>query len=72
MSDKFISRVLLLLFLSGLAFIFAPVFSGNVIIHDDLNIAIPETRSLLTEPGTVRYRIQDTGKTCEGETVTPN
>mgnify|MGYP001407519874 CR=1 FL=1 len=65
MSDKILSRILLFVFFGILGFIFAPVFSGTTLIHDDFDIAIPEQRSLLQGPGTTEFRAQDTGETCK-------
>ena len=65
MSDRILSRILLLVFLSALGFIFAPVFSGTMVYHDDIDIAIPEQGPLFKEPGSVQFREDDTGRACE-------
>jgi len=65
MSEKLLSKAILFLFLGILGFIFTPVFSGTVLVHDDFDIAIPEQDSLLQRPGTTELRTHDTGEICK-------
>ena len=65
MSDRNVSVILFLVFLSTLAFIFAPVFNGRLLINDDLDIAIPEDRPLPIGPGSMQFRNNDTGEICK-------
>ena len=64
MNERLLKALILLTFFGALAFIFIPVFSGNLIIHDDIDIAIPEDRSLPIGPGSMQFRNHDTGDFC--------
>ena len=64
MSERLLKSVILSAFLGALAFIFAPVFSGTVLIHDDLDIAIPEAQPLPIGPDSMQFKNHDTGSSC--------
>ena len=69
MKDNLAARTLFILFLCALGFIFAPVFMGNVSVHDEMNVAIPEDKSLLLRPDLPHLGSQSVEETCS---ETPN